>query len=545
MEEDNIVSTITFTPVETISNNNSTESLNDDIRLKNERVIQAEEKCRITFTNGTLTPKEIRYPRQMDKGINESIESKHKVKIKSNQVMNATPATENAIEDLNSKDQEHVQSIWDCEKAWNENNAFAREEIFVSILQNDDTKFSWANTFFYTLGIISASFSITIPYCIFPAHDIIKFPKYWYEILYHGFIFSFFDCMFWTFLCGAIMNIRHLTRFKTLSIACVGGIGAQFLFYISTYYSWTLVLCFNYPIPFFAYITSILSRMVNCAIMWLMIPWEWRSREEMKNRMKNFVVFLIATCVMIITQQVLIVTLRIFRGPFQPLIGLSFPVHKEISVWGLRKLANGCVNGDERRAMIEMMYAAMANNTICLSYVIGSIADDATSWLLMASDFLLNIYHCIKIVRTQKRNPSDLTNLMDLLEELSIAELVEFHSPITVTLVFSLAFYTPVGSLIGNVRNDYWSFEAVDDINDALTNMVLFFFVDLASTVVTYVVLRIYCNINCLKFIASIQKEFFRPFIVYLGFLTLAVNRNTLILIRFWFKFALLESTFH
>ena len=527
MEEDNIVSTITLTPVVTISNHNSIGSLNDDVRLKNERAIQAEEKRQITFNNGTLTPKETRYPRQMDKGINESIESKHNVKIKSNQVMVATPATENTIEDLNSNDQERVQSIWDCERAWNENNAFAREEIFVSILQKDDTKFSWANTFFYTLGIISASFSITIPYCIFPAHDIVKFPKYWYEILYHGFIFTFFDCLFWPFVGGAIMNIRHLTQFKTLSVACVGGIGAQFLFYISTYYSWTLLLCFNYPIPFFAYMQTFLTRIVVCVIMWLTIPWECRSREEMKNRMKNFVVFVLATCVMIIIQQVLIVTLRIFRGPFQPLIGLAFPVHKEISVWGLRKLVNGCVNGDERRAMIEMVYAVMANNTICLSYIIGSIADDETSLLLMATDFILNIYNCIKIVRTQKRNPSDLANLMDLLEELSIAELVEFQSPITVTLVFALAFYTPVGSLIGNVRNDYWSFEAVDDINDALTNMVLFFFVDLSSTVVTYVVLRIYCNINCLKFIAEIQKEFFRPFIVYLGFLTLAVNRKT------------------
>ena len=83
----------------------------------------------------------------------------------------------------------------------------------------------------------------------------------------------------------------------------------------------------------------------------------------------------------------------------------------------------------------------------------------------------------------------------------------------------------------GNIKNSYWAFEAVEDINDALTNMAVFFSVDLVSTIATYVVLRVYCKINYLKIVAEIQKEFLGIFILYLTFLTLAV-RKTLYLIK-------------
>ena len=64
-----------------------------------------------------------------------------------------------------------------------------------------------------------------------------------------------------------------------------------------------------------------------------------------------------------------------------------------------------------------------------------------------------------------------------------------------------------MGDLIGNVRNDNWAYEAVDNINDALTNMIVFFCIELACTLASYLIMRIYCKIDCLKIVAVIQKE--------------------------------------
>ena len=111
MEEEPGISAIELTPIETISKNNSAVFFNDQIRLSS---------C-----------KETRYPRQISKHSND-------LTIKPNQVGIDVPANDYREKDL----------IWDSEKTWHEKNALAREKVFESILQNDDTKFSWTNTTF-------------------------------------------------------------------------------------------------------------------------------------------------------------------------------------------------------------------------------------------------------------------------------------------------------------------------------------------------------------------------------------------------------------
>ena len=506
MEEESGISAIEKTATTAISNDSPAILFNDKIRFSN--------------------PEKWRSPRQISGRIRNLIEDSPKTMIRPNQVGIDILANNEKAKDLNQKHQENVQPTWDSEKTWHENNAFARENIFASIIQNDDTEFSWTSITFYTFAIVLAGSSINVPYLLFPAHDIIKFPKYWYEILYHGSVFGFLGLAYQTAINGALLNIRYTKQYKTLSIVCAIGSGALLLFDICAYYSWTLVFSFNFPIPFYAHLRYNVILVISCLSIWLMIPKEWRSQERMKKSMKYILAWILATGMMVVSYQVLIVNIGNFRGPYQPLIALAFPASRELWNWSLMKIPKHCVNGDERGAMIEMLYAFYTNHTICLSYAIGSVADNATSWTLILSDFILNIYHCITIVRLQKRNPSAITSQMDLLHDLAIAELSEFQCPLSTTIVFAIAFYSPVGSVIGNIKNSYWAFEAVEDINDALTNMAVFFSVDLVSTIATYVVLQIYCKINYFKIVTEIQKEFFGTFILYLAFLTLGVRKN-------------------
>ena len=357
-------------------------------------------------------------------------------------------------------------------------------------------------------------------------YDIVKFSKYWYEILYHGSVYTFIEVIFYIVIAGAFLNIRYLHHFKTLSMVCISGIGTNLLFFISSYYLWTSAFNFNYPIPFFGYTCSFASRIFCCVSTWFIIPAEWRSQEGLKKKLKYSIFWILATIPLSGWYQGLFVILRNFRGQYQPLIAFAFPVSRELWVWLLTKMARNCANGDERGTIIACLYALYTNHTICLSYIIGSIADDATSWILMATDFSLNVYLCITVVWTQKRNPSDVTNIINMLQELAISELVEFQSPLCFILIFALAYYTPIGSLVGNVSNGYWAYEAVENIYDTLSNMMVFFFVDLASSIVNTMVLRVSCQINILQAIANLQKEFFATFILYLAYLNMGVSRN-------------------
>lgn len=258
MEEGIAVVSIELTPIETNSDDYSTALFNDEIRSTKELRTLKKGRCPII---GFSTSKEIRFPRQIGKG---SIKDKHNIKTRPNQVGIVVNRNKDTTEDLNQKDQENFLSICDTQKAWHEENAAARECAFETILHDKDTEYSLTNATFYTFATILAVSLISVPYFIFPAHDIVKFPKYWYEILYHGSLISILDLAFWTIMAGEFLNMRFLKQFKTLIIVCLSGIGAMLLFDISAYYLWTLVFKFHYPIPFFGYINTFLCRVFCC-----------------------------------------------------------------------------------------------------------------------------------------------------------------------------------------------------------------------------------------------------------------------------------------
>ena len=431
---------------------------------------------------------------------------------------------EEANEDLTQEVGGNGLTLIASEKEWHTQKALTRKEMFESILHNQAAELSLPKFVLYLAVIVVASSSFCIPFCLFPAHDLVKYPEYWYEILYHSSIYVCVDFVFWTYLAGLLMNMRSLQRIKTIAIVSTLGVGTMVVFIISTYYVWTKALSYNYPIPFFGYTVTFVGRIICCIEIYLLTPVALRSQEGFQKRMKHYLQLLLAVNILVSFYQLLLFALSTFQGQFQPVIALILPVTREIGIWICKKITKNCTNGDERGAMIMLTYSLLANHTICLCYIIGSITDDVTSWVLMASDFLLNIGLCLKIVWDQKRNLIAIENQIDLLQDLSISELVEMHSPLAFTLVFALAFYTPIGVLIGNVSNGYWAYEVIDDISLTLAKMVLFFIVDFVSTLATVLILWFSCKINLLMFFIELQREFYEAFIVTIGYLIVAVN---------------------
>ena len=71
-----------------------------------------------------------------------------------------------------------------------------------------------------------------------------------------------------------------------------------------------------------------------------------------------------------------------------------------------------------------------------------------------------------------------------------------------------MAYHGPNGELIGNVKLTLWQYQAVKDINKFLRNVFFLFAVDFFAGVVNGLLLWTICNLNCLKTLQNIQKEF-------------------------------------
>ena len=99
--------------------------------------------------------------------------------------------------------------------------------------------------------------------------------------------------------------------------------------------------------------------------------------------------------------------------------------------------------------------------------------------------------------------------------------MVEVMVPLCYMVCFSMAYYGPNGDVIGNIRNSYWQFSAVEDVNQAMTYLCIFFFVDFSSLVICTILLRSFCGTSLYKVFSALQSEFGWLFNV-----ALAVNLN-------------------
>ena len=71
-----------------------------------------------------------------------------------------------------------------------------------------------------------------------------------------------------------------------------------------------------------------------------------------------------------------------------------------------------------------------------------------------------------------------------------------------------MAYFGPNAEMIGNVKLTIWQFEAVKDINKFLENVFFLFAIDSIGGVFNALLLWTTCQINCLKILKNMQKEF-------------------------------------
>ena len=205
------------------------------------------------------------------------------------------------------------------------------------------------------------------------------------------------------------------------------------------------------------------------------------------------------------------------QSEYQIIIALLLPCIRELNLWIITKLTKKTANGDLPAANIVARFSLSAWYTIALCFLLGSLATNTITWVLVGTDFTINTILCMLIVWKKKQSPDNVGQHIDLIQELAVYELVEFLAPCVFMLSFALLVYGPNCNLVGNLCNDYWQFEAIQDFNQAFQNMGTFFVVDLLSTLVTAITLKACCQINIMHAMVEILQEFSFAFLAILG----------------------------
>ena len=226
----------------------------------------------------------------------------------------------------------------------------------------------------------------------------------------------------------------------------------------------------------------------------------------------------------VFSNEVAVGVLRVCPLQYQPIIALALPALREANIWIAIKYAKKSARFDLRGATIILKYTYSIAYTLMLCNLIGTIATEATSWMLIVLDFFLNIYLAIRLVWLKKRHPNKLQEQIDVIQDLGLYELAEFLGSASFLLVLGLTYFGPNANLFGNIRRSIWTFKAIDDINETLINIGKFFAADFSSTIICAVILRVYCQINLWNILLQLQKEFGKYFVMCLARYMIAVS---------------------
>ena len=408
------------------------------------------------------------------------------------------------------------------EKLEHENVARKRAEIFRQMILSGQIKTSWMDAFL-PFGIVLLGFASTTPFTLIPCHDLVVFPSYWYEIFLPGILGLNTAFAIGWLLARSFLNLRYILNAQNVLFICLVGMFPPIFLLLTTYYIWTF-LGYCYPIPFLGQYTLLFQRGFSSMVIWFYLPKEWRKSSSVKKMMKCFILREIMGIIVIVVYELIVQVIKTSPDKYQPIAALALPACREVYVWISVKLVSRCSNGDNTGSMIILKFFINSHYAVNLCAVLGSIATDTTTMVLIGVDTSYNVWLCLKIIQMKRKNSNRIDEQVEVLQDMVLNELVEFLVPLAFMLALAGAYYGPNSELFGNIGNGYWAFEAIEDINQYFTNVATFFFIDLSTTVATAIVLWFPWRIAYWNAFVELQMEFFAEFCFILGYVLIMVS---------------------
>ena len=166
---------------------------------------------------------------------------------------------------------------------------------------------------------------------------------------------------------------------------------------------------------------------------------------------------------------------------------------------------------------------------------IGNLATEVTAYVILIEEFVFNLYSCYKIWKLHRKiNPNACQTIMlRVIEEevqmLVLTEGLEILVPLVYTITFLFAYYGPNAEILGNVRNNYWQYDEVHDVNKLLLSVFEMFIIDAGSIVIGGLLLWKSCSINVVKEYCSTMKRYWKVISIRLAVETAKVSYKRLL----------------
>ena len=134
---------------------------------------------------------------------------------------------------------------------------------------------------------------------------------------------------------------------------------------------------------------------------------------------------------------------------------------------------------------------------------------DMTMYTLGVSETLLGLFTLMQAYRLKRKNSKELTTLV---QHIVIGETLKIIIPSAYLACFSIAYVGPNANILGNVKNSYWQFKAVDDLMMPVTMLLILLAIDGSIALVSCLFMYFILNINVFNVYIFLCKEYGKIF---------------------------------
>ena len=174
-----------------------------------------------------------------------------------------------------------------------------------------------------------------------------------------------------------------------------------------------------------------------------------------------------------------------------------------------------------------------------VSIIITSRVSSTTEYLILAADFIINVYSTFKILRLQRktsladqaqRKSIKLTKMKETYELFGI-EMIEALTPIVFMTTFLIAYHGPNAEKIGGVKMNLWQHTPMEDLPGFSKDLISMFFVELTASIISGILLWKFSSTNYAKEGYKLLKVFLPIMSIAMGGAALQVFQKQYIYI--------------
>ena len=353
-----------------------------------------------------------------------------------------------------------------------------------------------------SVGIFVFAITVSASITVFPQQDIIRYPEFWYEpiipiLISYIPIISAITCI----ESYVVMNIEVILSWKAFCKHFLANALGFIVPYIAIHLIWTQYLGLRHPMPYIGNISLSIAYVARGTSIWFLFPLTLRRNDKRFRRcLMAYLSLFPMNILMRLGYDGISSIFFIVPTNLQLCIGVFLPLMRIFYTWLNTKIAYVAAGGKYCSAKHAMMCRVVNTHSFTLSLLLGSGVTSSTAYLIIFLDGISHIWSCMKIIRLdRKKSFISRAKLNEELTCLTIKEFLKVLIPAIYGTSFAIAYYGPNAKILGNIQNDYWQYEKIDNINEKLFRIVTLFFIDATRGVILSFILWLFCGISVYK----------------------------------------------